>query len=60
MTTAVQNPLLLHPDPEVAETRRRAVSKAAWRFLPILTIAYILNYLDRTSVGIAALTMRAS
>ena len=37
--------------------RRRAVSKAAWRFLPILTIAYILNYLDRTSVGIAALTM---
>jgi MFS transporter, ACS family, tartrate transporter len=36
---------------------RRALSKAAWRFLPILTIAYILNYLDRTSVGFAALTM---
>src|SRR5580704_3803826 len=49
--------LMLHSDPEVAEMRRRAVSKAAWRFLPILTIAYVLNYLDRTSVGIAALTM---
>ena len=29
----------------------------AWRFLPIFTIAYVLNYLDRTSVGFAALTM---
>src|SRR5215469_8063694 len=37
--------------------RQRALSKAAWRFLPILTVAYILNYLDRTSVGFAALTM---
>ena len=36
---------------------QRALSKAAWRFLPILTIAYVLNYLDRTSVGFAALTM---
>src|SRR4249919_293303 len=57
MRTAVRDPLMLHSDPEVAEVRRRAVSKAAWRFLPILTISYILNYLDRTSVGIAALTM---
>src|SRR6202035_2246911 len=57
MRTAVHDPLMLHSDPEVAEMRARAVSKAAWRFLPILTIAYILNYLDRTSVGIAALTM---
>jgi MFS transporter, ACS family, tartrate transporter len=57
MRTAVHDPLILHSDPEVAEMRRRAVSKAAWRFLPVLTIAYILNYLDRTSVGIAALTM---
>jgi MFS transporter, ACS family, tartrate transporter len=38
-------------------TRRRALSKVAWRFLPVLTIAYVLNYLDRTSVGFAALTM---
>jgi MFS transporter, ACS family, tartrate transporter len=36
---------------------RRALKKVAWRFLPILTVAYVLNYLDRTSVGFAALTM---
>jgi MFS family permease len=61
MSSAVREPLKLHdlPEvaPEVAELRRQAVSKAAWRFLPILIIAYVLNYLDRTSVGIAALTM---
>jgi MFS family permease len=37
--------------------RRRALAKVARRFLPVLTIAYVLNYLDRTSVGFAALTM---
>jgi len=39
------------------DIRNRALKKVAWRFLPILTIAYVLNYLDRTSVGFAALTM---
>jgi ACS family tartrate transporter-like MFS transporter len=34
-----------------------AIGKAALRFVPLLTIAYLFNYLDRTSVGIAALTM---
>src|ERR1700753_1673146 len=34
-----------------------AIRKAALRFVPLLTIAYLFNYLDRTSVGIAALTM---
>src|SRR5271155_5269838 len=42
---------------ELTAIRRRALSKVAWRFLPVLTIAYVLNYLDRTSVGFAALTM---
>ncbi|MBV9861543.1 MAG: MFS transporter [Alphaproteobacteria bacterium] len=37
--------------------RQSALSKTAWRFLPVLTLAYVLNYLDRTSVGFAALTM---
>ena len=31
--------------------------KAAIRFLPLLTIAYLFNYLDRTCIGFAALTM---
>jgi MFS transporter, ACS family, tartrate transporter len=57
MRAAFDDRLMLHSDPAVAEVRRRALSKVAWRFLPILTIAYVLNYLDRTSVGIAALTM---
>jgi ACS family tartrate transporter-like MFS transporter len=33
------------------------VRKAALRFVPLLTIAYLFNYLDRTSLGFAALTM---
>jgi ACS family tartrate transporter-like MFS transporter len=31
--------------------------KVALRFVPLLTIAYLFNYLDRTSLGFAALTM---
>lgn len=34
-----------------------ATHKAALRFVPLLTIAYLFNYLDRTSLGFAALTM---
>jgi sugar phosphate permease len=46
-----------HADPAFDAVRRQALSRVAWRFLPILTVAYVLNYLDRTSVGFAALTM---
>ncbi len=34
-----------------------AVRKAAWRFIPLIALAYFFNDLDRTSVGFAALTM---
>src|SRR5487761_1928953 len=34
-----------------------AVRIVALRFVPLLTIAYLFNYLDRTSLGFAALTM---
>src|SRR6202047_4288750 len=34
-----------------------ATRKAALHFVPLLTIAYLFNYLDRTSLGFAALTM---
>src|SRR4030088_2068866 len=34
-----------------------AIRKAALRFVPLLTIAYLFNYLDRTALGFAALTM---
>jgi len=35
----------------------RVFSKVAWRLLPVLTIAYVFNYLDRNNIGFAALTM---
>jgi ACS family tartrate transporter-like MFS transporter len=34
-----------------------AIRKAALHLVPLLTIAYLFNYLDRTSLGFAALTM---
>ncbi len=46
--------------PDAAATEavlQSAIGKAALRFVPLLTIGYLFNYLDRTSVGIAALTM---
>ena len=37
---------------------RRVFAKIGWRVMPILTTAYVLNYLDRTNIAFAALTMR--
>ena len=34
-----------------------ALNKAAWRLVPLLTIGYLFSYLDRNSIGFAALTM---
>ena len=42
---------------ELTTAERNALKKAAWRLLPLLTIAYLFNYFDRTVVGFAALTM---
>jgi MFS family permease len=39
------------------DLRRSALRKNAWRMLPILTLAFMFNYIDRTSVGFAGLTM---
>ncbi|MES2262916.1 MAG: MFS transporter [Pseudomonadota bacterium] len=41
----------------LTELQQRALNKAAWRLIPLLALAYFFNYLDRTSVGFAALTM---
>jgi ACS family tartrate transporter-like MFS transporter len=41
-----------------AETiERTAFRKIIWRLMPLLTIGYILNYLDRGNIGFAALQM---
>ena len=52
---AVQRSTL--PDVRHTEMQQSALRKTAWRLVPLLTIAYIFNYLDRTCLGFAALTM---
>jgi MFS transporter, ACS family, tartrate transporter len=37
--------------------QEKILKKNAWRLLPILTLAYMINYLDRTNISFAALTM---
>lgn len=43
--------------PAAADAERRVFAKIGWRLMPVLTISYVLNYLDRTNVSFAALTM---
>ena len=45
------------PSADAQAALQSAIRKAALRFVPLLTIAYLFNYLDRTSLGFAALTM---
>src|SRR3974390_3711099 len=37
--------------------QQAVLTKVALRFVPLLTLAYVINYLDRTNIGVAALTM---
>jgi len=39
------------------DVERRVFTKIAWRLMPLLVASYILNYLDRTNISFAALTM---
>lgn len=34
-----------------------AFAKVMWRLVPLLTVSFLVNYIDRTNVGFAALTM---
>ncbi len=47
----------LTASPGTAALEEKALNKIAWRVVPILIVAYIVNFLDRTNVGFAALTM---
>ena len=47
----------LSQDAEVEALRNSALRKNMWRLVPLLIIALVFNYVDRTSVGFAALTM---
>ncbi len=56
----IANSTMIRPAPVPAEltaVQQSALRKAAWRLIPLLALAYFFNYLDRTSVGFAALTM---
>lgn len=37
--------------------QQAVLRKIAWRVVPLLTLAYVVNYLDRTNISVAALTM---
>ena len=38
-------------------SEERLFAKIGWRLLPVLTLGYLFNYLDRNNIGFAALTM---
>lgn len=44
---------------DIEALQASALRKNIWRLVPVLTLALVFNYLDRTSVGFAALTMNA-
>jgi ACS family tartrate transporter-like MFS transporter len=39
------------------ERQRQIILKVSWRLLPLIVICYLVNYIDRTNVSFAALTM---
>lgn len=41
----------------LAPSEERLFQRIGWRLLPVLTIGYVFNYLDRNNIGFAALTM---
>ena len=55
-------PPTIAPNPAIQTVALDAIAdtafrKAAVRFVPLLMLAYVFNYLDRTCIGFAALTM---
>jgi len=57
IVTTSSGPRLQGPADGLSAPQRRVLHKAAWRLIPLLALAYFFNYLDRTSVGYAALQM---
>lgn len=45
------------PDAAQAAALQRALRKNLVRLVPLLAIGYFFNYIDRTNIGFAALTM---
>jgi MFS transporter, ACS family, tartrate transporter len=54
----IHDMLSLHGGSDQMDPQQETVlKKIAWRIVPLLTLAYVANYLDRTNIGFAALTM---
>jgi len=56
-TTSIQAPGGSGPSSNLEAVQQSAIRKATWRLVPLLAVAYIVNYIDRTNVGFAGLTM---
>ena len=39
------------------EFQRRTILKVSWRLLPLIVVAYLVAYIDRTNIAFASLTM---
>src|SRR5262245_34646085 len=39
------------------ERQRQTILKVSWRLLPLIVVCYLVNYIDRTNISFAALTM---
>jgi MFS family permease len=56
VSTTAPSPLD-QPGAARAEAERRVFNRIGWRLMPVLIVSYVLNYLDRTNISFAALTM---
>lgn len=54
---AVSENIQTHPSSADAELGRRTVRKVTMRLVPFMGLLYFVNYLDRTNIGFATLTM---
>jgi MFS transporter, ACS family, tartrate transporter len=43
--------------PDAFEIESRTIRKISWRLLPLIVVAYLVAYIDRTNVSFASLTM---
>ncbi|MET3373628.1 sugar phosphate permease [Variovorax boronicumulans] len=55
-----RHPASLNPDvqnPAALETERQTIRTVTWKLVPLLFIAWFVNYLDRATIGVMALQM---
>jgi len=43
----------------LAEVARSAIAKASWRIIPLLSLGYLVAYMDRVNIGFASVRMNA-